>query len=100
MQELQHSLATLEELHAYVHATLCQSENLLEEQFQTRQRPLFARGQLCALEFTLQGLRSIRLGAIWAADQNVIYFYNARGERALKVRLTQRFDVSTLAAAG
>ena len=32
----------------------------------------------------------MRLGAIWAADHNVIYFYDARGERYLKIKLNRR----------
>jgi len=93
MLERESSVSTLEELHAFVHATLCESENLLAEQFQTQRRPLFVKEDLCAIEFSLQGLRAIRLGAIWAADQNVIYFYNARGVRCLKVKLSQRIPM-------
>jgi len=93
MLERESSVSTLEELHAFVHATLCESENLLAEQFHTQSRPLFIKEELCAIEFSLQGLRAIRLGAIWAADQNVIYFYNARGERNLKVKLSQRITM-------
>ena len=93
MQEIDHTLYSFEELHTYVHETLCASENLLREQFQTEHRELFAGEKLCGIEFSLHGLRSIRLGAIWAADQNRIYFYNARGERYLKVRLRERIPV-------
>jgi hypothetical protein len=98
MQAQDRLFSSLEELHAFVHQTLCESENLLSEQFQTRRQPLISRGKLCGVEFSLHGLRSIRLGAIWAADQNVVYFYNARGERCLKVRLTARLPVESLAA--
>ena len=91
-------LHTLEDLRGFVHARLCQTENLLEEQFRTLQRPLYAKGELCAVEFTLHGLRSVRLGAIWAADQNVVYLYNARGERSEKIILQQRPDTQMLAA--
>lgn len=97
MREREVTLASMEELHAYVHRTLCESENLLAEQFQTRPLALTSKGRLCGIEFSLQGLRSVRLGAIWAADQNLLYFYDARGERYLKVRLTQRFPVEPLA---
>lgn len=93
MLERESSVGTLSELHAFVHAELCESENLLAEQFHTQRKALFIKEQLCGIEFSLQGLRSIRLGAIWAADQNVIYFYNARGERSLKVQLTKRLSL-------
>lgn len=83
-------LRTLDDLQRHVHQELCASENLLPEQFVTRAQPLFARGELRAVEYTLLGLRSVRLGAIWAADQNVLYFYNAKGERDRKVKLAER----------
>jgi hypothetical protein len=90
MQEREASIENLEALHMFVHELLCESENLLADQFQTTHRCLFSRDQLCGIEYSLQGLRSVRLGAIWASDQNAILVYNARGERCLKVRLTQR----------
>ncbi|MCA8997129.1 MAG: hypothetical protein KDA80_09085 [Planctomycetaceae bacterium] len=93
MLERNHSVQNYQELHAYVHATLCESENLLPEQFVTQSRMLMAKNQLCGIQFSLHGLRNVRLGAIWTADQNVIYFYNARGERDLKVKLDGRFSV-------
>ena len=42
------------------------------------------------LQFSLHGPRSVRLGAIWAADQNMIYFYDTRGNRYMKLRLRHR----------
>ncbi|WP_437192578.1 hypothetical protein [Planctomicrobium sp. SH527] len=98
MQERDAKIENFDHLHAYVHQVLCESENLLAEQFHTSRRALFTKGELCGIEFSLQGLRSVRLGAIWAADQNVIYFYNARGERALKVKLAQRLKIETQVA--
>ncbi|WP_437224847.1 hypothetical protein SH661x_003808 [Planctomicrobium sp. SH661] len=98
MIERESSVETLEELHAFVHAELCESENLLAEQFHTQRKALFVKDKLCGIEFSLQGLRSIRLGAIWAADQNVVHFYNARGERNLKVKLTNRLSLESAAA--
>ena len=38
----------------------------------------------------LRKLRDVRLGAIWAADHNLVYFYDARGERYLKIKLARR----------
>ncbi len=32
----------------------------------------------------------MRLAAIWVAEQNVVYLYDARGERYAKLRLTTR----------
>ncbi len=101
MLEGEHSVRDIAELQAYVHRTLCDAENLLSDQFQTQARPLIVKGQACGIEFSLHGLRSVRLGAIWAADQNVVYFYNARGERYLKVKLAERlsFDQAKSASA-
>lgn len=100
MIERDAAIETLDDLRAFVHAELCKSENLLAEQFHTQSQPLFIKGQLCGMEFSLQGLRAIRLGAIWAADQNVIFFYNAKGERNLKIKLARRINMDSIAAAG
>lgn len=94
MQEVDQNIESLEELHKLIHLTLCESENLLVDQFETKRHPLFAKEKLCAIEYSLRGPRSLRLAAIWAADQNVIYFYNARGERHLKMKVTNRMDLS------
>lgn len=96
MQEIDREIGSLAELHEFVHRTLCESENLLIEQFHTLQNPLISKGKVCAIEFSLRGPRSLRLAAIWAADQNIVYFYNARGERHLKTKLMQRFPVTEL----
>ena len=96
MQELDRTLGTLQALHEFVHETLCESENLLQDQFRTQQLPLKSKGRLCGIEYSLRGPRSIRLAAIWAADQNIVYFYNAAGQRYLKVKLTHRLDAAEL----
>ncbi len=87
---------SLDDLRAYIHHTLCEKENLLSDQFRMTEMQLKRRGRDCGLQFSLQGPRSVRLGAIWASDQNLIYFYDARGERYLKVRMRQRLlaDIS------
>lgn len=91
-------IAAFDDLLKFVHATFCESENLLADQFETRYQPLFSKGQLCAIEFSLRGPRSLRLAAIWVADQNVVLFYDARGERSLKVQLTSRVPLKELEA--
>ncbi|MCA9087728.1 MAG: hypothetical protein KDA90_03730 [Planctomycetaceae bacterium] len=98
MQELEHAVASVDELRQYVHFTLCEREMLLAEQFETQDQPLVTRGNFCGLQFSLRGPRAIKLGAIWAADQNVIFFYDTRGERYLKVNLQQRFTLPTVLA--
>jgi hypothetical protein len=84
------SLCTLSDLRTFVHQTLCGKESLLAEQFPLSEMSLTRRSRFCGLQFSLQGPRDVRLGAIWAADHNVIYFYDARGERYLKIKLNRR----------
>ena len=83
-------IRTLDDLRLYIHQTLCQKENLLADQFAMSEMILIRRGRNCGLQFSLQGPRSVRLGAIWASDHNTIYFYDAQGERYAKVRLRHR----------
>ena len=81
---------SLEDLRALIHRALCEKENLLADQYRLIEVPLNRRQWQCGLQFTLQGPRSIRLGAIWVADFNIVYFYDARGARYQKLRLRQR----------
>jgi hypothetical protein len=95
MSECLEGIRSLDDLRTYVHKTLCEKENLLPEQFSTTEMLLSRGGRDCGLQFSLVGPRSVRLGAIWASDQNVLYFYDARGERYLKIRLEQRISLIT-----
>lgn len=83
-------IATLDELRAFVHATLCEKENLLPDQSRLQEFKLLRGERDCGLQFFVHGPRLVRLGAIWAADQNVLYLYDARGERYAKVQLDRR----------
>ncbi len=78
---------TLDELRRFIHRTLCQKENLLDDQYRTSEFRLICGERICGLEFCLRGPRSVRLAAVWVADQNVIYLYDARGQRYSKLRL-------------
>ena len=80
-------------LQPYVHKRLCKHENLVAEQFALEITPLTRKGDLCGLQFLLRGPRSVRLGAVWASEHNLLYLYDARGERFLKEQLATRFDV-------
>lgn len=80
-------ISTLDALRAFVHKTLCDRENILADQFALAETRLTRQGQPCGLQFSLQGPRSVRLAAIWAADRNLLYCYDARGERFLKLQL-------------
>lgn len=81
---------SLDELRLFVHRTLCEKENLLEDQFSLTEFSLSRGQKACGLQFLLHGPRSVRLGAIWASDHNMVYFYDANGVRYLKMRLTHR----------
>lgn len=81
---------SLEDLRAFIHARLCEKENLLADQFGMSEMQLTRRGRTCGLQFSLHGPRNLRLGAIWAADHNQIFLYDAQGNRYEKIRLKHR----------
>jgi hypothetical protein len=91
-------IRTLSELRSFIREMLCAKENLISEQFPVAETILRRGEQSCGLQFQLFGPRSIRLGAIWAADHNVIYFYAANGERYLKLPLPNRIADEVAAA--
>jgi len=68
------------------------------EQFAMEAIPLTRMGCLCGMQFLLRGPRSVRLGAVWATDHNHLYFYDARGERFHKEKLTALVEFSLDAA--
>ena len=88
---------TVDQLRHHVHDTLCRHENLVAEQFALQTIALTRLGVRCGLQFLLRGPRSVRLGAVWTAEQNQVYFYNARGERFLKQHLEYSVDFDTAA---
>lgn len=90
MCESAEDIRSIDDLKSYIHTTLCKKENLLPDQFALSEMQLRRRGRDCGMQFSIHGPRSIRLGAIWASDHNMIYFYDTRGVRFLKVRLHHR----------
>ena len=82
------SFPTLDELKKFVRAKLGECENLLADQFPFTETKLLRAGRECGRQFILHGPRSVRLNAIWVSEKNALYFYDARGERFEKVRLT------------
>jgi hypothetical protein len=93
MTENHNAIRTLDDLRAYVHKTLCDRENILQDQFGLTETALIRSGKDCGLHFWVQGPRSIRLEAIWVTDRNTVYFYDARGMRYLKIQLVERLAV-------
>ena len=90
---------SLDELRQFVHRELCRRENLLPEQFELQEVLLQKKGLPCGLQFTLFGPRLVKLGAVWAADQNWLYLYDATGERFGKLRFSQYLPLPSRAAA-
>ncbi len=86
------TIRTFAELRLFVHAQLCAKESLLDDQFETRETELVSRGRVCGRQYHLHGPRSVRLGAVWAGDQNLLYFYDTRGERYRKLQLAQTIE--------
>ncbi|MEM7812613.1 MAG: hypothetical protein AAF532_14155 [Planctomycetota bacterium] len=86
-------------LHDYVHRRLCGRENLVPELFRTVARPLVRRGAPCGTRFELCGLRDVRLTAVWDASHNVLYFFDARGERFCREPFVPAADDDDLRAA-
>ena len=90
MNDTREEIRSLDDLRAFIHHTLCHKENLLVDQFKMTEMQLTRRGRNCGLQFSLQGPWSVRLGAIWVSDQNIIYFYDACGVRFRKAQMRQR----------
>jgi hypothetical protein len=90
---------TLDELRQFIHKTLCAKENLLVHQFTMTEVRLTRGNMPCGLQFCLRGPRNVRLAAIWAVDQNMVYLYDARGTRYAKLRLTNRLALQEQARA-
>ncbi len=84
---------SLNDLREFIHRTLCEKENLLEDQFEMSEMQLRRRGRECGIQFSLHGPRSVRLGAIWVSDHNMIYFYDTQGSRYLKVPLRFKLEL-------
>ena len=82
-------LRTYDDLREFVHLALCEKENLLAERFPLTEMPLVRRGKACGLQFSLDGPRDVRLGAVWAADLGVVYLYDARCNRYATMRLAR-----------
>jgi hypothetical protein len=91
-------IRSLEELEIYVHQMLCHKENLVPELFATRVTKLVRAGKVCGLQFSLDGPRCVKLGAVWARDQNTLYFYDTRGNRYHKQPLPARLNLEPAAA--
>jgi hypothetical protein len=99
MSEPVDDVRTIDELRQFVHETLCAKENLVANEFAMTEVRLTRAGELCGLQFCVRGPRSVRLAAIWAADRNTIYLYDAKGQRYSKIPLTRQIGQARQAPA-
>jgi hypothetical protein len=97
MSDAASGVRSMDALRQYVHERLCRHENLVPEQFALDVTPLTRKGTRCGIQFLLRGPRSVRLGAVWAADHNVLYLYDACGERFGKEQLASSFELTDAA---
>jgi len=81
-------LRDLDELKDFVHRTLCEYEQLEPGIFPMSQRRILRSGQACGLYFCLHGPRSVKMTSIWDSRGGRLLFYDSRGERFLKMRLS------------
>ena len=88
MIESSMSFLNLDELKSFVRTKLGECENLLADQFPFTETKLIRDGRECGRQYVLHGPRSVRLNAIWVSEKNELFFYDARGERFEKLRLT------------
>jgi hypothetical protein len=87
-------IESLDELRRFIYKALCQKENLLTDQFPMTEAELVCGNKVCGLLFLLRGPRNVRLQAIWAADRNVVYLYDVRGERYATLWVKNRLTIA------
>jgi hypothetical protein len=92
------SLPTLEELRAYILATLCQQDRLDVSQTSLLEEVLVRSGKPCGLLFEVKGPRQLKTYAVWAGEENRILFYDSAGLRFAETRLSDAPDPRQLAA--
>ncbi len=83
-------IRTLDDLRRFIHETLCAKENLVADEFAISEVRLTRGGERCGLQFCVRGPRSVRLAAIWAAEKNAVYLYDAKGQRYAKIPLPRQ----------
>lgn len=82
------SIHTLEDLQRFVYRTICNSNELLMNEFPTTETVLRkSNGNSCGMMFCLHGPRTVKFSAIWEKDKNRVLFYRANGERYQQVNL-------------
>jgi hypothetical protein len=65
-----HPIDNLNELRAYVNATLCEIFQLQPGAFPMIEKVLHRAGKPCGIYFCLHGPRAVRFTAIWETENN------------------------------
>ena len=88
----------LSDLRGYVHAELCDLNELDSSSFEMTERVLVRGGKPCGIFFCVHGPRSVQLTAIWETDRNTILFYGSGGQRRHKTQLVHAPELAPVAA--
>jgi hypothetical protein len=89
-------LPTVEELRRHVLSKLCSHDRLDPVQTPLRQALIVRQGKPCGLFFQLQGPRLLKTYAVWAGEENRIFFYDCCGARFAITRLCEAPDPGKL----
>src|SRR5262245_38350526 len=92
------SLATLDDLREYVHATLCDRDHLDPATTSLRENLILRGGKPCGLFFESRGPRLLKTLAIWSSEENRVLFYDSTGTRFRETRLSESPDPEALVA--
>ncbi|HEV3146835.1 MAG TPA: hypothetical protein VGZ47_23310 [Gemmataceae bacterium] len=83
------ALPNLVEMRRFVHALLCEPDNLDLGQTPLFEAPLKQDGRMCGLYFEIEGPRMLRTSAIWTEEENRLLFYDSTGFRFAEMRLSE-----------
>ncbi|MCS6975575.1 MAG: hypothetical protein NZM31_01025 [Gemmatales bacterium] len=78
---------SLEELEAYIKATLCSQDRLDPQQTPIRRTSLSREGKFCGVLFIAHGPRRMRCQAIWICEEHRILCYDSAGNRFAEIQL-------------
>lgn len=83
------ALPTVDDLAAFVRATLCEHDRLDPDQTPFYRTPVVQSGRPWGYLFHVEGPRLLKSSAIWAAEADAVVFYDTHGQKVRDVRLTE-----------
>jgi hypothetical protein len=92
------SLPTVEKLRSHVLSTLCAHDELDPRQTPIHEALIVRAGKPCGLFFQVHGPRLLKTHALWAGEENRIFFYDSTGMRFAESRLSEGPDPLDVAA--